>query len=225
MISKAEYVARAAADEEWIPGWEAIDQAFAQRYPGVDPSHIASNMAARAMFGGSEFLDGVSFFPSPNGYQHLVSYGMTALYADEASHGREYSGWGYEMTMKVRSETAEDAHWAADVLRNLARYTYTSKRWFEPFQSIGGQGTPIRNGSDSLLTSLLVVPDTEVPGIDTVHGRVDFLQLVGITQSEFAWVTADSTEGHIVRSQRLVAALREDSPLLITDLSRATSVF
>ncbi|MFT3799335.1 suppressor of fused domain protein [Microbacterium sp.] len=226
MMSKEEYVARAAADDEWAPGWEAIDQAFAQHYPGVEPPHLASNMAARAIFGGSEFLDGVSFFPSPNGYQHLVSYGMTALYAEEASYGGDDSGWGYEMTMKVRSDTPEDAYWAADVLRNLARYTYTSQRWFEPFQSIGGQGTPIRVGSDSLLTSLLVVPDTEILGVDTVHGRVEFLQLVGITQAEFEWLTADSTADSLTRSQRLAAALKEDgNPLLVTDLSRTHSLF
>ncbi len=36
-----------------------------------------------AGFGGNEYLDGYSVYTSPKGYKHLVTYGMTVLYADE----------------------------------------------------------------------------------------------------------------------------------------------
>ena len=147
-------------------------------------SGAGTEPAARAMFGGEDYIDGISLFPSPNGYQHLVTYGMSKLYVDEESFGGDFSGWGYEMTMKVRANTAEECWWAVTSLGNLARYTYKSERWFEPFQFVSGRGQPLRTESTTQLTSYVVVPDTEVPGIDTVHGRVDFLQLVGVTQAE-----------------------------------------
>src|SRR5215469_14893360 len=139
VMTKAEYAAQAAAQDDWAPGWLAIDAAFESVYPGVTPRHLGSPLQARAIFGGEEYLDGISLFPSSNGYQHLLTYGMSKLYADEEAHGGDFSGWGYEMTIKVRAASPDDCWWAVNSLRNLARYTYTSKRWFEPCQFISGQ--------------------------------------------------------------------------------------
>lgn len=224
MITKEEYLARGRAEDDWAPGWLAIDEAFARLYPGVTPPHLGADLAARAMFGGSEYIDGYSLFPSPHGYQHLVTYGMSTLYVDEESYGGEFSGWGYEMTMKVAGTDPDDCRWAVDSLSRLGRYTYTSKRWFEPDQFISGRGEPLRVGSETLLTSYLIVPDTEVPGIDTVHGRVDFLQLVGITQAELDWVAGEASDGAVERVRELVGRMRDGGDgLLVTDLARRHS--
>ena len=223
-MTKDEYRTRTAAQDDWAPGWDAIDAAFDALYPGVTPPHLGVELHARAMFGGPEYLDGCSLFSSPHGYQHLVTYGMSTLYVDEESFGGEFSGWGYEMTMKVRAGGPDECGWAVGSMGGLARYTYTSKRWFEPFQFIDGRGRPLRVGSDTQLTSYLVVPDTEVPGIDTVHGRVDFLQLVGITQPELDWVAGDSPDGAAERAQELARRIEADgNPHRVTDLGRTTS--
>jgi len=136
VITKAEYAAKAAAQDDWAPGWLAIDASFESLYPGVKPRHLGSPAGARAIFGGEEHLDGISLFPSPNGYQHLLTYGMSGLYADEEAYGGDFSGWGYEMTMKVGATGPDDCWWAVGSLRNLARYTWTSRRWLEPYQYI-----------------------------------------------------------------------------------------
>jgi hypothetical protein len=180
-MTKAEYAAQADAQDDWAPGWLDIDASFEFVYPGVTPLHLGSPLQARVIFGGKEYLDGISLFPSSNGYQHILTYGMSKLYADEEAYGGDFSGWGYEMTMKVRATSPDDCWWAVNSLRNLARYTYTSKRWFEPYQFISGQGRPLRAEGETILTSYVTAPDTEVAGIDTVHGRVDFIQLAGIT--------------------------------------------
>jgi hypothetical protein len=86
-MTKAEYAAQAAAQDDWAPGWLAIDAAFESVYPGVTPRHLGSSIPARAIFGGEEYLDGISLFPSSNGYQHLLTYGMSKLYADEEAYG------------------------------------------------------------------------------------------------------------------------------------------
>lgn len=219
-MSREEYLARAAAEDDWAPGWDAIDEAFAAVYPGVTPPHLATLLPARAMFGGPEHLDGVSLFSSPSGYQHLLTYGLSRLYVDEESFGGEHSGWGYELTLKLRADGPDECRWAVGSLGGLARYTATTKRWFEPFQFISGSGRPLREDDDTALTSYLVVPDTEVPGIATVHGRVDFLQLVGVTQAELDWM-AEVREEAPDRARELARRIADDgNPHLVTDLAR-----
>ena len=68
-----EFRKKVAEDEEWAPGWDAIDNAFDKVYQGVNPAHYATDLAKRAMFGGDQYLDGYSFFRSPKGYWHLVT--------------------------------------------------------------------------------------------------------------------------------------------------------
>jgi hypothetical protein len=224
VMTKDEYLAHAATDDSWAPGWLAIDAAFDALYPGVTPPHLGTALPARASFGGEEYIDGYSLFSSPHGYQHLLTYGMSKLYVDEESFGGDFSGWGYEMTMKVRADSPDECTWAVNSLSNLGRYTYTTKRWFEPYQFISGQGRPLRTESDTLLTSYLTVPDTEVAGVDTVHGRVDFVQLVGITQPELDWVAGDSPEGAPERAKELADRIvTSGNTHLVTDLSRTTS--
>jgi len=89
-------------------------------------------MHARAIFGGDQYLDGYKPLPESGRYQHLVTYGMSVLYIDEESFGGELSGWGHGMTMKVHAAGPDECMWAVNSLSNLGRYTYATKRWFEP---------------------------------------------------------------------------------------------
>ena len=108
--------------------------------------------------------------------------------------------------------------WAINFLGNLGRYTYTKESWFEPGHFMSNMGTPIKVGADSLITAILAVEDTEVPGIDTIYGRVDFLQFVGITSEEYEMLKADPT-----KVKPLVDAMKKDNPYLVTDLGRKKS--
>lgn len=211
-----EYKLEMAIAEDWAPGWDAISGQFEKLYPGIDPPHYGTLITSRASLGGDCYLDGYSIYPSPNGYQHIVTFGMTALYADPEAFGKEFSKWGYEMTMKLKADKPEDCVWALDMLSNLARYTYTSERWFEPYQYVGGDGSSInRDRPEAKISSLLIVPDTEIQGLDTAHGRVDFLQMVGITAHELETImnTPDKIE-------ELIKNLAKDYPFLETDLER-----
>ena len=78
------------------------------------------------------------------------------------------------------------------MLSNLARYTYTKKMFFEPMQFIAG--------------------------IDTVHGRVEFMQLVGITQRELEVIKEDHTQAAV-----LYERMKKDNPYMITDMKRVKS--
>ena len=86
-MTKEEFLKRVKENEEWAPGWETIEQEFERLYPGQEPRHYGTNMMARAIFGGDCYLDGYSIYDSPKGYKHIVTFGMTELYADEESFG------------------------------------------------------------------------------------------------------------------------------------------
>ena len=217
-MTKEEFEKKLEEDPEWAPGWEAIDKEFDRLYPGQEPVHYGTNLHSRAMFGGDQYLDGYSVFASPKGYKHIVTYGMTTLYADDKALGGEWNKWGYEMTLKLREEEAEECLWAIDMLANLARYTYTSKRFFEPNQFVKGDGTSLHIGVESAITALLVVADTEAMAQDTIYGRTEFMQLVGITESELQAIIEDGSKVQI-----LLERMKADNPDLLTDMKRTGS--
>jgi len=81
-MDKQEYKRLAAEQEDWAPGWDAIDAVFENLYPNQEPSHFGTDLHARAIFGGDQYLDGYSIYESSHGYKHIVTYGMTELYTD-----------------------------------------------------------------------------------------------------------------------------------------------
>lgn len=217
-MTREEYVKRMNEDAEWAPGWDAIEGEFARLYPGQTPAHYGTEIHARAIFGGDNFLDGYSLYDSGKGYQHIVTYGMSELYTNEEAFGGEYSRWGYEMTIKLKETDPGSCLWAIDMLSNLARYTYRSERFFEAGECVPGNGTSLHVGTDSSITALITVNDTSAHTLDTLHGKVEFIQFVGITEEELNAIRKD--EGNIAR---LIERMSEENPELITDMGRKKS--
>lgn len=190
-MTREEYAKRMKKHPDWAPGRDAIEAAFARRYPKTEPVCFESELHDRAAFGGDEYLDGF---------------------------GAEYSKWGYEMTMKVRESYAETGTWALDLLAQLARYTYQTGNFFEPGAYIPGDGSSLHPELNSAITGLAIVSDTTVAPIETVHGKVAFLQLVGLTQPELDALARDpdALDGILER-------MRADDPELVLDMRRTKS--
>ena len=205
-------------NEDYAPGWDAIDEAFSKVYPARECDHFATIMTARSIFGGDQWLDGYSIYTSKKGYKHIITYGMTELYFNEELFGSEYNKWGYEMTIKLAETDNIKCMWAIDMLGNLARYTNTQERYFEPYQYIVGNKKSICRECESLITALISVEDTEIEGVDTVYGRTDFIQLVGIMQQELEVIIKDPE-----MAITLIERMKEDNPDLVTDLNRTQS--
>ena len=207
-----------AEDKEWAPGWDAIEDAFKAVYGDQEPAHFGTVITSRAMFGGNEFLDGYSAYQSAKGYSHVVTFGMSELYADESRLGGQYSKWGYEMTVKLADTAPQDCIWAMNMMGNLARYTFQSERWFEPGQYVGSAKDPqsVNLGKpESKITSLLITNDTEIPTKQTIYGELAFLQLVGITTHELQTIMQDRSLVPV-----LLENLKQDYPDLQIDLNR-----
>ena len=108
--------------------------------------------------------------------------------------------------------------WAIDMLSNLARYTYTTNKFFEPFQYISGNGESLHKGVDSCITALLVISDTEAKEQDTIYGKTEFLQLYGITEKEL-----QAIKNNPDRVYELYDKIKENNPDFITDMNRIES--
>jgi suppressor of fused len=196
-----------------MPGWDAIDQALDRLYPDVKPEHYGTLLAWR--FGGPDPLDGMSFYPreDPVPHWHVVTYGMSELFEKE-SENAEDSGWGFEFTFRIRRDPdeAEPPQWARTFLQNLGRYVIETGNWFAAGHHMDIKA-PIAVDRETQMRAIAITHDPELGTIDTPNGKVQFLQVFGITSDEFAVTEAWSVKG-------LLGLAAQHLPLLVTDLDR-----
>lgn len=197
-------------------GWLSIDKEFETLYPGQEPKHFAP--AISYMLGGEHPLDGVSFYESKKqtDHYHFITYGFSELYYNEEKLDSEFSKWGFEITFRLKPFEEDNGNpgWVIALLQNIAKYVFDSGNWFEEYHYMPANG-PIRLDTETDITALLFVSDPEIPKKQTPHGEVSFLQIVGITSAEY-----ENLKEHPEKVEELVAKLKENNPLLITDLTR-----
>lgn len=203
------------SDEDAV-GWFSIDQEFERLYPNQEPKHFAPPISY--MLGGEDPLDGISIYESKKqtDHFHFVTYGFSELYYDEEKIDSEFSKWGFELTFRLKpfKEDAETPTWPIAMLQNIAKYVFNSGNWFEEFHYMPANG-PIRLDTETDITALLIVSDPEIEKKQTPHGEVSFLQIVGITTAEFDYLKENPQT-----AEELFNKLKENNPLLITDLTR-----
>lgn len=190
------------------PGWAAIDAALRGLYGEQEPRHVAY-MPGLALGSG---LQGCSAYRG-NGYWHYVSYGLTELWQKEEGGDPDVSGWGYELTMRVRQGGEDDAPgWPFDLLEKLARHTQTQDQpfWVGDRPDLAG---PITGSTDSRLVAVAVVVDPELGAVASPNGSFEFRQVVGITADELEEMRATSTD-------QVLQRLATGNPLLVTDPAR-----
>jgi hypothetical protein len=198
------------------PGWDAIDGALARLYGDTKPHHWGA--VIRWSLGGQDPLDGISVYgrTDPFPHWHYVSYGMTDLYLKESEDPAE-SGWGFEFTFRLARDPSDtDAPvWPANLLQNLARYVFNSGNWFEAGHHMNVNGPIAGDRPDTAIRAIAFVEDPELRTIETVHGRVRFLQVVGLTMEEYEAVQLWNTIA-------LLETLAPSLPLFITDVDRGS---
>lgn len=208
-------------DEDDAVGWLEIDKVVEGIYGDQKPRHYAPPV--HYMVGGEDPLDGVSIYDSQKDmfHRHLVSYGMSELYYNEEAAGGEFSKWGFEFTFRLKpfAEDGDDPTWVVNLMNNLARYVIKSGKWFEEYHVIPANG-PIRLNSTAEINIVGVafVSDPELGKIQTPHGEVSFLQMVGLTANEMNRITSASSAYDEVK--KVLDEIKTTNPLMITDLLR-----
>lgn len=208
-------------DEDDAVGWLEIDKVVEGIYGDQKPRHYAPPV--HYMLGGEDPLDGVSIYDSQKDmfHRHLVSYGMSELYYNEEAAGGEFSKWGFEFTFRLKpfAEDGDDPTWVVNLMNNLARYVIKSGKWFEEYHVIPANG-PIRMNSTAEINIVGVafVSDPELGKVQTPHGEVSFLQMVGLTANEMNRITLASSAYDEVK--KVLDEIKTTNPLMITDLLR-----
>jgi hypothetical protein len=189
-------------DEDAAPGWDAIEAAVARIVPAQDPLHWGTNTLP-----GQDGIYGLSAYRVD---QHwlLVTFGLTELFSKE-SDNPQISGFGFELTMRLPAVEDQPPAWALRLLQQLGRYAFDSEHLLSSGDRMD-PGGPITGAPDTRLTAVAFADDPQLTAIDTPHGAVRFLTVVGITPDELAEMKATSTA-------EVLAGL---SPLLITDPDR-----
>lgn len=109
----------------------------------------------------------------------------------ESEEPQDYSGFGVEFVI----ETEQEATWAINVLHTLMAYNLllASGQMGEPALLDYGDRIPFSLSDD--IAAMLIAPPFQLPeSVDIQSGRVDFLQVVGITASELAFAKETSSE-------------------------------
>lgn len=216
-ISLKDYQRLYGSSDDAAPGWDAIDARLKQAYGNQEPLHWGTVM--KFMEGGPDPIDGISAYQCRDGgrdHLHFVTYGYSILYYEEEAVGQEYSGYGFEMTFRLASELPppEQPVWVCGLLQNLARYVFNTNKVFDAGHWIPANG-PIRASAKTDIVGLAFAVDPVLKSIDSPHGRIDFIQAFGITQSELDVLKSKKRSCEEILEEHL-----SRNPLLITDLAR-----
>ena len=206
--------------DDSTPGWDAINLSLEKIYGPVEPlTHWAT--VIKYMLGGPDPLDGISVYASDAGgrkHWHFISYGFSSLYYDEDSVGKAHSKYGFELSFRLLAQEGwtveKDSSWVSSMMQNIARYIFSSGKWFEPYHWMPAKG-PIKLNDDTLIHGVIFVSDPELPAIATPHGEVQFLQMVGVTDAEIKAVM-DKT----ATPEEIIGRLQEKDPYFVCDLGR-----
>ncbi|MDE7281325.1 MAG: suppressor of fused domain protein [Ruminiclostridium sp.] len=171
-----------------MSGWDAIIAEFERIYPDQkEPKHYGRLIPWR--LGGPNPLDGVSIYDGGD-FWHFVTFGLSELY-DKESEDKEWSGYGMEFTFKLKKDCYDMENEEAEFnciisnLDNIAKLTFEKGELFLPDEYVyTGQTEGIDRFQKSKLTGFITMNDPTVNTLDTPNGKVEFVEFIGVTDSE-----------------------------------------
>lgn len=182
-------------------GWKAIQEEFLRVYPNqTNPKHYGTII--KRCFGGSDVFDGISIYDGGD-FWHFVTFGLTELYEKEYED-KSTSGKGYELTFKLKKGFGDDEE--AEIrtvcsnLQKIATHVFDDCEVFSPDEYIyTGQTQGIDANHKSKLTGFITVKDPSVETLDTPNGKVEFLELVGMTDEELKTLSSGDSVREIYK--------------------------
>ena len=167
-------------------GWDAITNECERVYPNQkDPKHYGTLINWN--LGGNDPLEGISVYDGGD-YWHFVTYGLSELYEKETDN-KEVSGYGMEFTFKLKKDNydneEDEIKCICAILQSIARITFTKGEVFNAYEYLyTGQTQGIDSEMKSNITGFITVLDDKLNFINTPNGKVDFVEFIGVTDSE-----------------------------------------
>lgn len=174
------------------PGLQALYTACSCLYPTQsNPLQVTTRL--KYWLGGQDPLDYISMYWNEGNTElrvpphwHYISFGLSDLHGDGRVHPLPapggLSGWGLEISIRVRGIKSAPPLWPSTLLQALARYVFYTGNKFCAGDHISWH-SPI-DGKSSRLRHLLVAVDEQLPLLETPHGKLTLLQMVGCTSRE-----------------------------------------
>ena len=214
------------AGQSPAPGLVSIISTLQRLYPSQrNPMQVTA--VVKYWLGGPDPLDYINMFLSPATtdspeHWHYVSCGLSDLHGDARVHPpaptpQHPSGHGFELSFRLRRDQGQSTPptWPANLLNSISKYVFESENKLVPGDHVNW-GKPL-DGSNSLCKHLLVAEDPQLPVLQTPLGRVQFLQLVGVTDEELSAVQRWNGPGV---SKLLQSSSETGGSLLVTNTYR-----
>lgn len=191
--------------------WDDIEEHLIEKI-GLPPQHYGTTI--KWALGGPDPLDGSNVYmcDEPTPHWMYVGFGCSELYEKE-SEDNTWSGYGFEFTFRLeRGEETDPPTWPFGLMNNLARYVFETGNCFGPGHRMD-LNCPILQGTNSDLTCVLFALDPVLGTVDTMNGKVEFLQIVGATEDE-------NRAAEAWNSKRFLDLLEQSNPHFICQLDR-----
>lgn len=202
---------------EHTAGWDALMAVFDAAFPGQGEHHWKPNdvllPAQDGVWGIGGYRDGSSWF--------YVTFGLTDLFdmfikpdpSEVEPDSVVWSGFGFELTMRVRSDEPTPPLWPVELLSVLGKHVYGKQVGFEEGHRLDVRGAITGGNPPTALTALAFANDPVFQPFDGPLGRVEFITAVGITSDELERMKDATASG--------LDELKRQSPQLVTDPARA----
>ena len=167
-------------------GWDAITNECERVYPNQkNPKHYGTLIDWK--FGGNDPLEGISIYDGGD-YWHFVTYGLSELYEKE-TEDKDISGYGMEFTFKLKKDNYKNEEaeikCICGILHSIARITFTKGEVFNAYEYLyTGQTQGIDTEMKSNITGFITIPDNKLNPINSLNGKVNFVEFIGVTDSE-----------------------------------------
>ena len=194
-------------------GWDAIDNVLKEEYGEQVPQHYAPKVYYS--LGGNEPLDGISVYvDKENKCYHYITYGFSEIYEKE-TEDKKISGFGFELTFRLNYTEFSEKYptWPINLLQNIAKVTFSKGMTFKEYQTLSSG--PIRLEPTTEIKGIIFTLDPTLKKMETENGKVEFLQIFGLTTSEYQNIIEKKTDRREFISEEL-----NKNPLLITDVER-----
>ncbi len=132
----------------------------------------------------------------------FVTYGLSELFT-KVSDDAAVSGWGEELTFRLRADTEEPPLWVPQLMARLGQLVFQRGRPFQP----GGR-MEIPDAADGVPPALCWTEDPLLPSFDGPFGAVQFVATVGVPLAYITRMRSSSTAS-------VLDGLRPTNPLLI----------
>ena len=203
-------------EDAWEEREEVVyPEVFGDTGPGIYPlsNDVFEQLDAQSV--DPRWLTHGVFQSPPNDTRNTwvyVTSGMSNPW--ESDEPQDYSGFGVEFVL----ETEQASTWAINVLHTLMAYNLmlASGQMGEPGLLDYGDHIPFALSDD--IAAMVIAPTFQLPeNIDIKSGRVDSLQIVGVTEAELTYAQETSSEA-------LIEMLIEETGGLITAKQRKSVV-